>query len=798
MFASETVETRVKSIQLPDENVFKNLKTARRFAIDIGGSLAKLAYTATVQRKTSRVLEDDKDADSIYQVSDTNETVVRLHFVKFETKFIEGCLDFIQSHIRGVHSSLREMCLKVTGGGGYKYEELISRKLAVKVDREDEITCLIKGCNFLLKNIPDESFIYQRHGSPEYKFQGVDLNIFPYLLVNIGSGVSLIKVESDNQFDRIGGTATGGGTFWGLGSLLTKAKTFDDLLLLAEKGDHREVDMLVKDIYGGAYSLIGLPADLIASSFGKAARSPRKSSHNNIEETQTQFKEEDLARSLLLSISNDIGQIAYLHARLHGLKKIYFGGYFIRGHPLTMHTITYAINYWSKGEIQPLFLRHEGYLGAIGAFLKGAEEDDAEKYSWEENFAGSSGLAQSSRVLQTQNSNFDMLELDRLEKATLPFPLLLDPDLYQPDTVDLTQDTQARQYWLQCFIDGTKKQEEQAIKSQSQEEDAVTRAAMFREQYLARLEALKLNPCAFGSLNVRGLLDMRSHILKEFNFTDSYSQQKQLENEQALRCLADRLQTLDGISDPGDRALELARGLLAGNVFDWGAKEVADIMETGELRFEDAEEKLQVRPWLLDDFDAWLGKRLNGHTYHCAAIFCDNSGADIILGVFPFVRDLLKSGSKVILCVNSRPTLNDVTYQELLILLRRVAAICPVICEAAETNQLVVMASGQGSPCLDLRYIDEDLVSMLKSEGTDLVVIEGMGRAIHTNFDARFTCDSLKVAVLKNRWLAQRFGGDMFSVVFRFEEGSRLNKQPGTCQDERTGIYENKQHGTSQ
>ena len=29
---------------------------------------------------------------------------------------------------------------------------------------------------------------------------------------------------------------------------------------------------------------------------------------------------------------------------------------------------------------------------------------------------------------------------------------------------------------------------------------------------------------AFGSLNVRGLLDMRSHCLQEFNFTDPYSQ----------------------------------------------------------------------------------------------------------------------------------------------------------------------------------------------------------------------------------------------------------------------------------
>ena len=31
-------------------------------------------------------------------------------------------------------------------------------------------------------------------------------------------------MESESKFARIGGTATGGGTFWGLGSLLTKAK----------------------------------------------------------------------------------------------------------------------------------------------------------------------------------------------------------------------------------------------------------------------------------------------------------------------------------------------------------------------------------------------------------------------------------------------------------------------------------------------------------------------------------------------------------------------------------------------
>ena len=60
------------------------------------------------------------------------------------------------------------------------------------------------------------------------------------------------------------------------------------------------------------------------------------------------FSDADIAKSLLISVSNAIGQIAYLTAKLHQLPRVYFGGYFIRGHPMTMHTITYAINYWSQ------------------------------------------------------------------------------------------------------------------------------------------------------------------------------------------------------------------------------------------------------------------------------------------------------------------------------------------------------------------------------------------------------------------------------------------------------------------
>lgn len=61
-----------------------------------------------------------------------------------------------------------------------------------------------------------------------------------------------------------------------------------------------------------------------------------------------EFSKEDMSKSLLHMISNDIGQLACLYAKLHNLSRVYFGGFFIRGHPVTMHTITYSINFFTK------------------------------------------------------------------------------------------------------------------------------------------------------------------------------------------------------------------------------------------------------------------------------------------------------------------------------------------------------------------------------------------------------------------------------------------------------------------
>uniref|UniRef100_A0A671QYE0 4'-phosphopantetheine phosphatase n=1 Tax=Sinocyclocheilus anshuiensis TaxID=1608454 RepID=A0A671QYE0_9TELE len=646
-----------KSITLPPDEIFRNLENAKMFAIDIVAKVRSFDHSAK-----------ETDGDLLYEISVQEEITARLHFIKFENAYIETCLDFIKDHLVNTETKV----IKAT------------------VDKEDEMTCLIKGCNFVLKNIPHEAFVYAKHADSEFRFQNTHPDIFPYLLINIGSGVSIVKVEAEDKFERIGGSSIGGGTFWGLGALLTKTKRFDELLQLASKGQHTNVDMLVKDIYGGAYGSLGLTGNLIASSFGKSAT------------TDKEFSKEDMAKSLLHMISNDIGQLACLYAKLHNLTRVYFGGFFIRGHPVTMHTITYSINFFTKGEVQALFLRHEGYLGAIGAFLKGAEEDNPNQYSWEENYAGSSGLMSASPELnpvqRARSGTFDMLEMDRLDRQLVNLPLLQDPTSYIPDTVDLTEDALAREYWLYCFeeaLDGVVKR---AIASQKDQPEAVERAEKFRQKYRHKVQTLRHQPFAYGSLTVRSLLDTREH------------------------CLNDVLE-----SDP-----------------DFG--------------FEQAKQQLQERPWLVDAYNQWI-ERLKGPPHKCALFFVDNK--------------LLVRGTEVVLASNSGPALNDVTNSELQILTERIAAMDPVIHAALKEDRLALVQNGSSSPCLDLSRLDKVLATAVRERGTDLVIIEGMGRAIHTNYYAMLSCESLKLAVIKNSWLAERLGGKIFSVVFKYEVPSK-------------------------
>ena len=56
----------------------------------------------------------------------------------------------------------------------------------------------------------------------------------------------------------------------------------------------------------------------------------------------------DIAMALCRMVSYNIGHLAYLNAKRYGLPRVFFGGFFIRGHPYTMETISFAIRFWSK------------------------------------------------------------------------------------------------------------------------------------------------------------------------------------------------------------------------------------------------------------------------------------------------------------------------------------------------------------------------------------------------------------------------------------------------------------------
>ncbi|KAF8167424.1 fumble-domain-containing protein [Crassisporium funariophilum] len=367
--------------------------------------------------------------DSIFKHTAQHFPGGSLNFERFETDNIDECVQFIQeliersAQVNGV--SIEEMRkgvkIMATGGGAHKFYELFSGTLHVEVRREDEMACLIEGLKFITR-IPDEVYYFSdeliqsvshqtplptssepsplcsipkvtvpldssstsspaaatlERPSPDPPKYGVTFEShptpqLPCLLVNIGSGVSIIKVDEDGAFERVSGTSLGGGTLWGLLSLLTPATTFDEMLAFSERGDNSTVDMLVGDIYGQDYSKLGLKSTMIASTFGKVFKKGGE---------KGKFSAEDISKSLLYAMSNNIGQIAYMNAEKYNLDRIYFGGCFIRGHAATIATLSYAIRFWSKGTKRALFLRHEGFLGSIGAWIRNIDSEDQDQSS---------------------------------------------------------------------------------------------------------------------------------------------------------------------------------------------------------------------------------------------------------------------------------------------------------------------------------------------------------------------------------------------------------------------------------
>ncbi len=354
------------------------------FGMDIGGTLVKLVYfeptdqpppcmdrEKTLEEKEilanirhyltkNKAYGDTGHRDGHLQMDDMTIDGRRgsLHFIRFPTSQMNAFIELAKE--KGMAKLASTVC--ATGGGAYKFHDTIQAAVKMTLHKFDEIDSLVHGVDYMGNNNPTELFFYatpQEEASCSKTVFNASV-VYPFMLVNIGSGVSILSVRGPNQYQRVSGTSIGGGTFLGLCCLLTDCKTFEEAMELAARGDNRHVDKLVRDIYGGDYNRFGLNGDLVASSFGQMI----------YEDRRLKASPEDLARAALVTITNNIGSLARLCARAEGIERVVFVGNFLRINSISMKMLASAMDYWSGGAMKALFCEHEGYFGALGCLLE--------------------------------------------------------------------------------------------------------------------------------------------------------------------------------------------------------------------------------------------------------------------------------------------------------------------------------------------------------------------------------------------------------------------------------------------
>ncbi|KAE9242870.1 hypothetical protein PF002_g8532 [Phytophthora fragariae] len=347
---------RVWRQRLTYKKLSKSSDLGASFGLDIGGTLGKIVYferrdaVNNDTRKRPRSASLDVAAGEMNKFLRENQSFgstgvqdVRLrihsktlngvfHFVRFESNKTREAIEFIASN--GINQSLR--ILPCTGGGAHKYGRAFNEMAGIELEKYDEIECTILGLHLLLTTLSDEVYTFEvvdfnSLAASRVKIIQTDVNedVYPYLLVSIGSGVSVLYVKGPGDYERVSGSSIGGGTYWGLCRLMTHCESYDEALDLCVHGTNQTVDMSVGDIYGGAYDKFKLPASTVASSFGKMISTSRES-------------------------------VAFLNATLYKTKNIFFVGNFLRHNKISSRTLAYAINFWSNGAMEARFCKHEG------------------------------------------------------------------------------------------------------------------------------------------------------------------------------------------------------------------------------------------------------------------------------------------------------------------------------------------------------------------------------------------------------------------------------------------------------
>ncbi|KAF8101071.1 hypothetical protein N665_0210s0007 [Sinapis alba] len=320
--------------------------------------------------------------------------------------------------------------------------------------------------------------------------------------------------------------------------------------------------------------------------------------------------------------------------------------------------------------------------------------------------------------------------------------------------------------WIDLFSNSIPSFKERA-ESDTSVPDAPVRAEKFAERYAEILEDLKKDPESHGGPPDCILLcRIRELILRELGFRDIFKKVKDEENAKAISLFPEVVRLSDEIEDEGKRIESLVRGIFAGNIFDLGSAQLAEVFSKDGMSFLASCQNLVPRPWVIDDLDNFQARWLK-KPWKKAVIFVDNSGADIILGILPFAREMLRQGMQVVLAANELPSINDVTYTELAEILSKLKDENGQLL-GVDISNLLIANSGNDLPVIDLSRVSQEVAYL--STDADLVILEGMGRGIETNLYAQFKCDSLKIGMVKHPEVAQFLGGRLYDCVIKYNE----------------------------
>ncbi|HSW44415.1 MAG TPA: ARMT1-like domain-containing protein [Phycisphaerae bacterium] len=340
------------------------------------------------------------------------------------------------------------------------------------------------------------------------------------------------------------------------------------------------------------------------------------------------------------------------------------------------------------------------------------------------------------------------------------------PDRYRVSTWNLAEDPQVKRYWLDLFESFPKRIEQHLRDDGAAGPEFDRQWAALCGEYEAGMRAIRAQVERTDTLYTIDLCRFRQTLLDHYGFLDPYLGVKRRENDLAAALYPQVIDQID-TTPPWKRWDLLLRGLLAGNMFDLGAPKTIEMYQRGQVDFVKILKGIRAQPWFIDQTDALL-ERLGGKfPWRQVLFFVDNAGADIALGVIPVAREMICAGTRVVLAPNTSPALNDITLAELNPLLERLAAGDAILAGSMADGRLRTVDSGGDTPLIDLGAVSDACDAV--AADSDLIVLEGMGRGVESNWAEQFTCDVWRVALLKDHTVADWIGGHIFDGVCRFD-----------------------------